>query len=291
MLYFKPNTVTYVPFFDLGGSMQPRFNIERDRENSLFLRSYKNDFCLFQFHSQVELYFIDEGEMEIFVGGKLTTLRAGEVSVALGYDPHAYRTPSASRSSVLLIPQYMCEEFISATRGKRLESPFITDPTVVAELKMYYNALKDEGVGRIRQIGYVYTILGIIMDNMRFVDADIPTDTDLGSRMLFYINENYKSPITPATIAQHFGYNQSYISRYFKSCFGINLGKYLTVTRLKCAVLTLGEGKHDMTYCALESGFSSMRTFYRAFHAEFGMSPKEYMHTFGAMVYTPTPLK
>ncbi|MBQ7089957.1 MAG: helix-turn-helix transcriptional regulator, partial [Clostridia bacterium] len=28
--------------------------------------------------------------------------------------------------------------------------------------------------------------------------------------------------------------------------------------------------------CAFESGFSSVRTFYRAFAAEFGCSPKEY---------------
>ncbi len=257
--------------------MQPRFNIERDRKNELFLRSYRNDFCLFQFHSQIELYFIDEGEMEINVGGRQTLLGAGGISVALGYEPHVYRTPDASRSSVLLIPQYMCEEFVAATNGKRLEAPFITDPAVTAEIRRYYKALDGEGVGRIRQIGYIYTILGIILDNVRLVDEKAPIDTDLGSRMLFYINENYKSGITPASIASHFGYNQSYISRYFKACFGINLGKYLTVTRLKSALLMLGEGKQDITYCAMESGFSSMRTFYRAFRAEFGTSPKEHI--------------
>lgn len=271
--------------------MQPRFNIERDRANKLFVRSYTNDFCLFQFHSQVELYFIDEGEMEIFVGGRADTLRAGELSVALSYDSHVYRTPEASRSSVLLIPPYMCEEFIAATKGKRLESPFVKDGETVARIKGYYEALKDESIGRMRQLGYVYLILGTLLDAVKLIDADRPIDTDLGSRMLFYINENYKSPITPATIAQHFGYNQSYISRYFKSCFGINLGKYLTVTRLKSAILLLGEGKHDITYLALESGFSSMRTFYRAFHAEFGMSPKQYLATIGAATYTPSPAK
>lgn len=271
--------------------MQPRFNIERDRANTLFLRSYRNDFCLFQFHSQVELYFVDEGEMELFVGGRMETLGSGELSVALSYDPHVYRTPDTSRSSVLLIPPYMCEEFIAATKGKRLQTPFIKDKAVVSRIKGYYEALKDEGIGKVSQLGYIYLILGAVLDASSLVDADHGVDTDLGSRMLFYINENYRSPITPATIAQHFGYNQSYISRYFKSCFGINLGKYLTVTRLKSAIFLLGEGKHDITYCALESGFSSMRTFYRAFHAEFGMSPKEYLATIGATVYSPVTLK
>jgi AraC-like DNA-binding protein len=219
--------------------------------------------------------------MDITVGGRHRLLGAGEISVALGYESHVYRTPEASRSSVLLIPPYMCEEFIAATNGKRLESPFITEPEVTAEIRRYYAALKEEGVGKIRQIGYIYTMLGIILDNVRLVDEKEPVDTDLGSRMLFYINENYKNGITPASIASHFGYNQSYISRYFKSCFGINLVKYLTVTRLKSALFLLGEGKQDITYCALESGFSSMRTFYRAFRSEFGTSPKEYISSLG----------
>ncbi|MBR5507809.1 MAG: helix-turn-helix domain-containing protein [Clostridia bacterium] len=35
--------------------------------------------------------------------------------------------------------------------------------------------------------------------------------------------------------------------------------------------------KYTITYCALESGFNSLRTFFRAFNKEFHMSPKEYM--------------
>lgn len=256
--------------------MQARFNIERDRDNKLFMRSYKNDFCLFQFHSQLEIYMIDEGEMELFVDGKLATVGAGQMSLALSYAPHAYKTPTASRSSVLLIPPYMCEEFISATKGKRLVSPFITDPAVCEEIRRYYSLLKEDGISRVRQIGYIYVILGIIMENVEFEDRDNRLDADLGSRILFYIDENYKSGITPSSIASHFGYTQSYISRYFRSCFGITLCKYLTVVKLRSAIMLMHEGKYDVTYCALESGFSSMRTFYRSFRNEFGCSPKDH---------------
>ena len=44
--------------------MHPRFGIERERNNSLFFKKYSNDRCLFHFHSQIELYFVDEGEMD-----------------------------------------------------------------------------------------------------------------------------------------------------------------------------------------------------------------------------------
>lgn len=259
--------------------MQPRFNIERDRENTLFMRRYKNDFCLFQFHSQIELYFVTEGEMELSVGGEEAVLSKGEVSLAISYEPHIYKTVSSSESAVLLIPTYMVEEFMTATDGKRLSTHFIRRGAAADALIELYGKLSKEGISRVRQLGYIYTMLGIAIDELGLVAADRSSSTDLASRILFYINDNYKSGITPSSISTHFGYNQSYISRYFKSCFGINLSRYLTATRLRSAVLLMSEGRYDITYAALESGFSSMRTFYRAFGEEYGMSPREYLDT------------
>ena len=115
------------------------------------------------------------------------------------------------------------------------------------------------------------------MDKLFLESTTEPSDPALSSRILFYVNENYKSGITPAQISAHFGYSQSYISRYFKNCFNITLIKYLTIIRLKNAIMLMREQKYSMTYCSLESGFSSMRTFYRAFYTEFGCSPKEYI--------------
>ena len=91
---------------------QAVFNVNRERNNNLFCRSYKNDWGVFSFHSQIELYFIDEGEMEVWVGDQYKLLKAGEMSVALSFEPHTYHTPVSSRSSVLIIPQYLCEEFV-----------------------------------------------------------------------------------------------------------------------------------------------------------------------------------
>jgi AraC-like DNA-binding protein len=46
--------------------------------------------------------------------------------------------------------------------------------------------------------------------------------------------------------------------------------------RLRNAIMLMNEGE-SITYCILESGFSSANTFYRTFKSEFGCSPKEYI--------------
>ncbi len=256
--------------------MQPRFNIKHEGNTQLYMRSYKNDYCLIQFHSPLELYFVDEGEMEIFVSGQTRVLGAGSLAIVLSYEAHAYKTAESSRSSVLIIPQYMCEELYTLLGGRRLKTPFITDPEITSRIKECYTALSDGGMSRVRQRGYLYIILGLIVETVGLgEEAEMP-DTDLAARILHYIDENYKNGITAASISQHFGYNQSYLSRYFKSVFRITLTSYITAVKLRCAISLLGEGRRDITYCALESGFSSIRTFYRAFLSELGCSPKEY---------------
>lgn len=257
--------------------MQAKFNIDRERHNRLFYKEYTNDSCVFQFHSHIELYFVDDGEMEFFVNNHRRVLRRGEMSVALSYDTHAYKTPEYSKSSVLIIPTYMCEGFISATKHKRPSNPFICDTETVDKIKACISELKADGINEVKKQGYIYVILGIIMESIFFENSDASVDTQLSSRILFYLNDRFKSDITLSSITEEFGYNKSYISRYFKSCFGVGINQYLTSIRLKNALMLINERKHSVTAAALESGFNSMRTFYRVFEKEFGCSPKEYL--------------
>ncbi len=259
--------------------MQPRFNINREKNNSLIAKSYTNDYCYFQFqfHSQIEIYGVTEGEMDMLVDGKRKRLRAGEFSVALSYVGHDYKTPSSSRSFSIIIPPHLSEEFLNEIHGKKLVTPFFDDKELFDKIHKCFLALKEQNASTVKRHGLANVILGLILENAEFVDVNKPANNELITKILFYLNENYKSDISPVSVAEHLGYSQSYVSRYFKSCCGVNLVKYITMLRLKNAITLLSETKHDITYCALESGFSSIRTFYRSFQNEFGCSPKVYM--------------
>ena len=257
--------------------MKPVFGINREKHNKLFYMEYKNDWGTFQFHSPIELYFIDDGEMEITVNHTRKILSAGQMSVALSYDAHAYKTPEYSRSSLFIIPTYMCKDFLEVLKDKQVTDPFILDRNTVAKIKEYVLETQKENINPITLSGFIHVILGTVMDNISFQKVHKPTDTDLASNLLFYINENYKEDISLKTVAQHFGFAASYISRYFKESFNIGFNKYVNILRLKNALLLMKENKNSITYCAMESGFNSLRTFYRAFYEEFGCTPKQYM--------------
>ena len=219
--------------------MQAVFNAKREADDSLFYKDWQNDKGVFSFHSQVELYFVTDGEMEVFIDDCHATLKKGELSVALSYVPHGYRTPEYSCSSALIIPTRLCEEFILATKNKRVADPLIRDQETVEKIWSLFVSLRRAGINDIERQGYIYVILGIVMDALDFVDTPRPIDSSLASKILFYVNEHYKSGITAADVAAALGYSESHISRYFKEKLGITLCKYLTVIKLKNAVKSL----------------------------------------------------
>ena len=256
--------------------MHPIFGIEREKDDSVYFMEYTNDSGKFQFHSQIELYFVDEGEMEVFINDRRRILRGGEMSVALSYDAHGYSTPVFSKSSLLIIPPYVCDEFVSSVRNKKISDPFIRDRETVKKAKHYFDLLKS-AKNEIELKGYIYVILGIVRESLNFEESHEETDPELSSKLLFLINRNYKNDISLKFLAAELGYNENYLSSYFKSCFRTGIKQYINILRLKKALELIHEQKHNITYCAFESGFGSVRTFYRAFYKEFGCSPKEYL--------------
>ena len=257
--------------------MQPVFNINREKNDNLFYKSYSNDKCVLQFHSQIEIYLVDEGEMDMFVDGQHKTLKKEELSVALSYSAHSYKTPVSSRSSTLIIPSHICKEFFYITQNKKIVCPFF-DNNVYNKIKPLYDALTKENTNYIQKIGYVYIILGIILENSAIEEKNSLAGNTLSTQILFYIEQNFKNDITALSVAKHLGYCQSYVSRYFKKCFGISLSKYINIVKLNNAIMLLKQNQYDITYCAMESGFSSMRTFYRCFSEELECTPSEYLH-------------
>lgn len=256
--------------------MQAVFGAKREQQNHLFFKEYTNDKGAFHFHSQIELYFVDDGEMEVIVNDRCRVLQKGQMSVALSYDAHAYRTIDHSASSVLIIPPYLCEEFMAAVQNKCAANPFILDTAVVKRIKECFLHIQKGNLNKIALTGYIYVILGVLMEHMDLQEAEKRLDSALSSQLLFYINAHYKEELDLAKLSQVFGYSPAYLSRYFKACFHIGIKQYVNIIRLKNAIMLMNEKKHSVTYCALESGFESMRTFYRAFSKEFGCSPREY---------------
>ena len=255
--------------------MQGKFNLKREMIDKIEFNRVRNPNFEFHFHSHIELYIIKSGAVEIIVNDKKKVLRGGEISVALSYDSHGYRTLEESSAEYLIIPRSFCSDFLLLLGNKHAIYPFIDDAETFNTVLNTMDKLLEE-TNELKRRGYIYIILGAILDKLAMEVDGEALDTQFSADMLIYISKHFREELTLGTLAGAFGYNPSYLSRNFHQTFGISYGRYLNILRLREAVLLLSRGDMNITQCALESGFGSVRSFYRFFKDEFGCTPKEY---------------
>lgn len=257
--------------------MKRRFAVEREKNNQIYYKEYENDYCFPHFHSQIELYFVTDGEMEIMVNNHFRILKAGEAAISLSHDTHQYKTIGRSCSKVFIIPTHLARDFELLINKRRISQPFISHPESVNFINQCIEEINSGKLSELEIKGYIYLVLGVVYKNISFKPSMEAMQSDLSSKLLFYLDGNFKEDVTLTSLAHAMGYSAHYISRYFKSCFGISFKQYINLLRLRNAISLMLLKKHTITYCAFESGFGSIRTFYRTFINEFSKTPKEYL--------------
>lgn len=108
--------------------------------------------------------------------------------------------------------------------------------------------------------------------------SDIQIDDGL-RRILSYLSEHYLQPVTLKDCAAALGFNPSYLSGMFSLRTGAPFHRYLLNLRLKKAEWLLVSDEMPISEVALQSGFSSDKTFYRVFREQYGLSPGDYRKT------------
>ena len=94
--------------------------------------------------------------------------------------------------------------------------------------------------------------------------------------MVRYVERNYCKNITLQDIATQLHANQSYLSRLYKTCSGVNLFDDIQRRRIAKAKERLLASDWKVQAVAEYVGFEDSAYFSRVFKKETGMSPKEY---------------
>ena len=98
---------------------------------------------------------------------------------------------------------------------------------------------------------------------------------------LDYIEENLKAEISAKDLADLSGFSLFYYYRLFQNTIGMPVMQYILHRKLLNAIydISCGNKKIDV---ALEYGFGSYASFYKAFNREIGYTPSEFLNKFKA---------
>ena len=107
--------------------------------------------------------------------------------------------------------------------------------------------------------------------------------------VLGYINAHYKDNLSLDDLANRFFISKYHLSREFQRLVGTSVHRYIIQKRLVMAKQMLSSGRPS-TEVYQNCGFGDYSNFYRAFKAEYQISPKEYVTRLQENAYREDPL-
>ncbi|MBQ7799845.1 MAG: AraC family transcriptional regulator [Oscillospiraceae bacterium] len=229
-------------------------------------------------HEAVEIITLFKGETALSVDGRDYTLNAGDFLIIFPNTVHSF----------------YCE-------GKVDVGKFIFSPTAVSELKTSFDSFRPKypiikgelaalkGLDSLaRDIlstysdsssavksAYLFLLTAKLLELCE-LEKKQSADGAIVEQIFDYCQKNYKQKITQADVARALHISGSYLSHIFMYKLKINFCGYINILRVNEACSLLSKTQMSITEIADESGFSSLRSFNRAFIRHVGVAPKEY---------------
>jgi AraC-like DNA-binding protein len=122
-------------------------------------------------------------------------------------------------------------------------------------------------------------LLNLICDTLLKSGGRTPINVgkySLYYEVIEYISQNFKEDIRLGALAKRLGYHEKYLSSALHALTGMNFRSFLASYRIDYAKHLLRGRESRVSEVALQSGFSSINSFNRAFFAIVGMTPTQY---------------
>ncbi len=237
------------------------------------------------FHDTIELVYIVSGECSARVNFYDYKLEKGDLFIAFPNQIHSYCDENNIDCYLFLFPSEICPELAHLFGTKIPQDPHIKagehSEMLLETIRKIAKYNSKQGFYN-RQIlhGYFTVLLAEILSKLELTEMP-SADPSTERRIINYCTENFRRPLTLDILSNELYISRYHISHLFSSKLKISFNDFLNQLRVSdaCERLKRGEGVTDVAFGA---GFSSIRTFNRAFLKETGQNPRDYVKSIKA---------
>lgn len=238
-------------------------------------------YTLAHLHETFEMTYVKTGELKIYVDGKLYEMHHGDFVLMFPNQVHNYFCEYHPENEfyTINISAEAVGKYYSNFQNKVPTTAVCTpENSALGELIEVAHKIRLEGTTGYVVDALVTAIFGKLLEYYTLVPNTVPHDRI--SRILIYCNEHYKEDdITGEKISKELHISRPHISNIFNKKLGITLRDYINSLRITDAVNAINSEHISIAQAALLSGFSTIRTFNRAFKNIYGVTPSEYIST------------
>lgn len=243
--------------------------------------SNRQQLCPLHWHEHLELHYIMEGTLDIWVNQTGYTLSSGDLIVINKNEVHRSDCPHRLKERILIfLPEDLSKNLSDAVPGFHR---IISGDEYVQHLMTAFEA---EYSGH--KLGSEAACKALLLQLLVHLSRNYPLSeasnqeyrkhTQLLQRfqpVIEYIELHYHEPISCETLAQLVYLSNDRFNHLFKECMGIPLRRYINDIRLHSAAGWLEKGLCTPAEAASQAGFTDYNHFGRLFRQTFGCTPSQ----------------
>ncbi len=220
---------------------------------------YKDLMWLPHFHRSFELMVAIKGGALVTVDEKEYTLKEREMAIVFPYQSHSFTVRGDENALYVLV--FSGDLMPAFTELAATKTPTRAKFTVEDfEWDFLCEALFKNAPGKYLLSAALSVVCGALVRQAEFCDRK--ESLDVVTKVISYVENNYREPITLKNAADNLGYNYQYLSRLFGSVMKMNFRDLVNQCRADEAEKLIASGR-SVTEAAIESGFGSTRNFSR----------------------------
>ncbi len=237
------------------------------------------------FHSDMELFYVIEGEMQVQTGDAEYILGKEDIILLNMGTQNKIRTFSEPvicnvRYDNRLISELLRNRNCSFQCNSVVDMEHSYEEMRKILRELVYLQLADYRKTESYKYSILYRILDLLTENFMIEKEDVSAPESSGDVKLLeiirYVHQNFGTKVSLSELSEQMYVSTSTLSRLFKKQTGIYFAEYVNQVRLKYAVSELIHTENHITRIAMDCGFSSASSFNRVFRESYGIAPTEY---------------
>ncbi len=228
---------------------------------------------------EYQLQYTIEGSGSATINGEEYILNKGDLLVLSNYQHHVFKPIDGKKWEIAFV-HIFGNDTVASIFGEifKTSNYIISNIDESMPVKHVGNIIKllqeDPQANEFAISGEIYAYLMDILDVIKEKTQE-PVDSGLVS-VIYYIKNNYNTPLTMQKIMEHSPYSKNHLERLFKKQMHMTIQEYVACLRLKKSqelILTT-----NMHFCeiATQVGLSDYRSLIYLYRKKLGITPTEY---------------
>lgn len=231
-------------------------------------------------HKHIEFAYVANGEMEIVINQEIHKMTSGDCAFIYPNQIHSYASTGEVELMLVIEDMDFVGEFYDELMNYELESSFFRKEQLSkygnTALELLYDSADKQEIPYEMAKGMLLVLLADIFHTIPMQKRKKQAELSTTAKLLLYVNDNIRKPLTAKMVARELGISTSYLSHIFAKELKMSFPDYVSQHRLSFACDLLRDTKKNITDVAYEVGFTSVRTFLRSFKNQYGCTPKEW---------------